>query len=619
MGADAVFGEGLQVKGKEMVCERFGYYMIKKHKLLGILLCLMLAVTMTGGCASNTQNPEMNKDSAGNKAKDSGKEGKAKYKEFITVDVFDSQSNYQGIQSGWFAKIIKDKFNMELNIIAPNVAGGGETLLQTRSAAGNLGDLILTSAAGGKLQDLVTAGLIIDMTEFMEGKKNLSKYQAAIEYTNKTLAKEEGIWAIPSEISERPADTNLGGTVLNFGTYIRWDLYKQLGYPKMKTLEDLLPVMKEMQDIAGVSDSGKKIYAFSLFKDWDSEYLGAANQIPYMYGYAPIGYAYAKADDSEEPQSALAEDSLYIRGLKFFFQANQMGLLDPESTTQNFDALSKKYKDGAVLWSPWPWQSSGYNTADHTSSGKAFNTAAVEDFQLYDWGCYTKGNPYNSIMIGSKAKDPQRLMDFIDWLYSPEGLTVAYSGSLSGIKGLMWDVEGGKPVLTDFGYKCLTNGDKTLMPEEYGGGTYLDGIERLNFKAVSDGEINPETGYPYNYLMWDDYLSLTLTDMERDWQTHMKAKNAAEYFYKNKQAVISVGSGYAVSAEDPDITTIRAQIRSTIVEYSWKSVFAKDEGEFTRLIQEMTDIAMGLGYEKVLNIDLQNAEQQKQARAAIDK
>ena len=32
-------------------------------------------------------------------------------------------------------RIVKDKFNMELNIIAPNVAGGGDTLFQTRSAA----------------------------------------------------------------------------------------------------------------------------------------------------------------------------------------------------------------------------------------------------------------------------------------------------------------------------------------------------------------------------------------------------------------------------------------------------------------------------------------------------
>ena len=31
----------------------------------------------------------------------------SKYEEFLTVDVFDSQANYQGIQSGWFAKIVK--------------------------------------------------------------------------------------------------------------------------------------------------------------------------------------------------------------------------------------------------------------------------------------------------------------------------------------------------------------------------------------------------------------------------------------------------------------------------------------------------------------------------------
>ena len=50
------------------------------------------------------------------------------YEDFLTIDVYDSQANFQGIQSGWFAKVVKDKFNMELNIIAPNVAGGGDTL-----------------------------------------------------------------------------------------------------------------------------------------------------------------------------------------------------------------------------------------------------------------------------------------------------------------------------------------------------------------------------------------------------------------------------------------------------------------------------------------------------------
>ena len=49
-------------------------------------------------------------------------DGESKYEDTITVDVFASEANYQGMQSGWYAKLVKDKFNMELNIIAPNVA-----------------------------------------------------------------------------------------------------------------------------------------------------------------------------------------------------------------------------------------------------------------------------------------------------------------------------------------------------------------------------------------------------------------------------------------------------------------------------------------------------------------
>lgn len=83
------------------------------------------------------------------------------YDEYIVVDVFDNPANYQGIQSGWFGKLVKDKFNMELNIIAPNIAGGGDTLREVRLAAGNLGDLIISSGENGLLQNMVKPGCFI--------------------------------------------------------------------------------------------------------------------------------------------------------------------------------------------------------------------------------------------------------------------------------------------------------------------------------------------------------------------------------------------------------------------------------------------------------------------------
>ena len=71
----------------------------------------------------------------------------ADYPQEITVDVFDSLSNYQGIQSGWFAKTVHDKFNMKLNIIAPNRSYNGAVLQDVRAASGNLGDLVICAEA----------------------------------------------------------------------------------------------------------------------------------------------------------------------------------------------------------------------------------------------------------------------------------------------------------------------------------------------------------------------------------------------------------------------------------------------------------------------------------------
>ncbi len=92
-----------------------------KKKLVSMILCAAMAVSMVTGCGA--EKSEAVPEAQGQQAAESVSGENSKYEEFLTVDVFDSQANYQGIQSGWFAKIVKDKFNMELNIIAPNVAG----------------------------------------------------------------------------------------------------------------------------------------------------------------------------------------------------------------------------------------------------------------------------------------------------------------------------------------------------------------------------------------------------------------------------------------------------------------------------------------------------------------
>ncbi|TAH64597.1 MAG: extracellular solute-binding protein [Anaerolineaceae bacterium] len=580
-----------------------------KRKLTSLFLCLILLTSLLAGCVG--KNERENNSLTNGQTKDYiNSSGVDKYPRFITVDLFNSYSNYQGIQGGWFGHVIKERFNMELNIIAPNASGSGDTLYQTRSAAGNIGDLIIFNLEGGKLQELVSAGLVLDMSPYIKKSKNLETYKRAIDTTNKKLVSETGTWAIPSEVTVQSSTDMINTVSLNSGIYIRWDLYKQLGYPKMATFEDLLPVMKDMQDIAGTSDSGKKVYAFSLFKDWDVAIIQAGQQLPANYGWGMEGFVLQKADDSEDPIDFLAENSPYIRGLRFFYQANQMGLLDPESRTQNWNTLYGKYEDGSVLYSPWPWLGKvAYNTSVHTEEGKGFHTAAIDDLTIREWGCYENGNPEYGIMVGSRAQDSQRMVDFIDWLYSPEGIQM----SQFAIVDEMYELENGLPVLTELGKEVFLEGDAD-MPDNYNGGSYKDGRSQLGFKIVSISEMNPATGYTYTQETWPSYIEVTSTSIDIDWQNHMGASNATEYWKKNNQICISPGTDYAAPPDSTDIATMRSQITEISKEYSWKAIYAKDDADFNAIIAEMRTIVEGLGYYDVVKVDMDNAAALKAAR-----
>lgn len=575
-----------------------------KKMVLSVILCITLLMSVLTGCKGEKENKTVSSSNS-------------KYKKFITVDVFDGLANYQGIQSGWFAKIVKDKFNMELNIIAKNVAGGGETLYQTRSAAGNLGELIVLGNTNGKLHDLVTSGLVMDCTDLMKDKDIMKNYGTAIEKMNQSLSK-EGIWAFPNTISSEPSTESSEGLEPTYGPYIRWDYYAELGYPKMATLDDFLDVLEDMQKLARKKEGNDKTYAISLFKDWDSSMMNNAKQFCCLYGYDEREFVLAKADGSDY-SSIIDTDSIYIKALKFLYEANQRGLVDPDSTTQNIDTLGDKYVKGNVLYSPWPWMAqSKFNTEENKKAGKGYMLAPIDDMQIFSYGNCPEGKTDIVIAIGNNAKDPQRLADFIDWLYSPEGVELNVSGA-AGIEGLTWEKgEDGKAVLTEFGKSALPS-HEVDVPKEYGGGNWEDGISALNFKPINLGDLNPSIGEPYDYQLWKTTIADNVNPLIDDWRTHNKADTTMELLKKNNLIIVAPGSNYATPEEDSNITTIRGQCKATIVENSWKMIFAKDEKEFTSLLNSMQTTAKGLGYDEVLKVDMKNAKDQNAAREASAK
>ena len=538
-----------------------------------------------------------------------------KWDKEITIDVFDGLANYMGVQQGWFAKIVKDKFNMKLNIIAPNVAGGGDTLYNTRVAAGDLGDLIITDK-GEKLDELIEGGLVQDSSNYYPAMDNAAEFDAAVEKLNDG---KDGIYGFPSAVSSLKPTEPSEGLNPTFGPYVRWDYYKELGYPEIGTLEDLLPVLADMQAAHPTADNGQPTYAFSLFKDWDGNMMVTAKQPACFYGYDEIGFVLAKADGSDY-QSILDPDGEYIRNLKLYFDANQLGLVDPESTTQNYDTLFSKFQNGQVLFSWWPWLGqSAYNTEENMAAGKGFEMAPLQDQNIFSYGAEAYGGK-QVFAIGSKADDPERIAAFVDWLYSAEGAYAnsSQTGASAGPQGLTWEVnDAGEPELTDFGNEVFLQGGATV-PEEWGGGEYADGVSALNLSAVLPIDTDTETGLPYSYTFWPTYQAAIANPLTEDWSAKMgDVTSTMEYLQTNDQVLVAPGASYAAPADDSEIETLRNQVKEIIKQYSWQMVFAESEAQFESLRDELIETANGLGYEQVLEFDMDNAKSQNDARVAV--
>ena len=90
-----------------------------------------------------------------------------------------------------------------------------------------------------------------------------------------------------------------------------------------------------------------------------------------------------------------------------------------------------------------------------------------------------------------------------------------------------------------------------------------------------------------------------------------------DYLTSHDQILVAPGSGYAVPEEDSQISTLRGQCKASIVDYSWKMVFASNEDEFNSLLAEMQDTLEGLDYQTVLDYDMECAKAQNDARVAV--
>ena len=561
--------------------------------MVGIMICGLFA-----GCGGGGGSADNGKDDP------------------ITITIFSELANFNGQQTGWVAQMLLEKFNVIVNIV-PGAAG----VYETRMEEGFLGDIIVFGGDGENYTRAIEAGMLYDWN-YDDLLKDYGPYiyenmqdalgKNAKLTANVTATKDEAgnILELGEEICYGFGH-GVAGSSENHQSFfytwdVRWDLYKQLGYPEVKNMDDLLQLMIDMKEICPTDDNGNETYAVSLWPDWDGD------MVMYVKAFATAYYGYDEHGvglydpSTGNYHDALEQNGPYLTALKFFNKLYQNGLLDPNSMSQTYDNMYEKVQAGGVFFSIFNYSGSlGYNSEEHLAAGKYMGSMVPTEARPLVYGMSTTGG--NRIWaIGSNTAYPEKCMEIINWLCTPEGVMIYNYGP----KGLCWDYdEEGYAYLTEFG-KTVRGDRSTQMIGEYEGtGDFNSGCFQVNNTTWSIDAVNPDSkvGETFNYETWRSYLDSEPSIMEKDWRTHTGVTTIQEYM-EGTNYMLAPDGGYVMSSRSGDFKTTWSAVTDVIVTYSWQAIYAKSDGEFMYIVNQMISQANAYGYAECVEWSRNEAE-----------
>jgi len=592
---------------------------MKLKKVVSLLVASTMIMATLAGCGSSAGGAAPAADNGSAAATDSSAASTdsaaadttaASSGDVMSIEVYDAAANFQGLQTGWFDKVVKDRFNIDLNIIAPQVAG--DAIYQTRTSSGNLGDIVLLDSVD--FADCVKEGLIKDITADIANYPNLNAYMDQIKVYNSGLEGNNGeIYGIPTQMMNT-SPTSYSQDVIYSSPLLRWDLYKEIGSPDIKDLDGLVDALGQMQAAHPTNDAGDPCYAVSLWPDWDGNdnMMGIANvvQLTTWYGEKIKDSAILKAD-GKTFVPLTDKTASYYKILKFLNKLNKAGLVDPDSGTQDWNAACAKMGAGQVYMFWYSWQVGFWNSQDRLNDGTAMIFIPVADQNYYaDADAYYGSGRVFGVGSGVDDAKYKTIMEFLDWYASPEGLEFQHAG----IKDFNYTV-GADGKFTAINDNALM--DNLPVPEEYGGAGYSDGNNQINEWIVSANSVDPNTGETYAKDYWSSWKESTKTQMKKEWAEKFGAEEPAEWMKKNNKLVISPNVAVSLISDTADISVIRNQCEETLEDYSWQMIFADSDAAFDSMWDEMTATMDGNGYQDLYKFDCEKWQPQIDAKNAL--
>lgn len=468
-----------------------------------MLLTALLATACSGGATTNTAATDTGSAETGSESGELTT---------LRVLVMEPGTTWNSHQDSDVMKEIAAKVGVKVEYVEAD-----ENKFNVLLAGGDLPDIVRADPIKYQKQ-LIEGGLIVPMDDMLaeHGKDISANIPTVVDYSKKNWSNgTDSLYFLPPQVQPKPGSTVQPITI---GPTIRWDWYKEIGAPELNTMDDLLDAVEQIVAKHPTTDDGKPVYGVSMWQDWGI----------WPYLIPPITFTEIAGTTSDLTAASVGtsdfisvltdESSNFWTAMDFYNDAYRRGLLDPDSLTMKNNDYMAKATSGQIVVGPATWAMGDFN-AQHTEDGTGYIVVPAGKLawtgQVNPIGWSDK-----SYSISKSSKNPEKAMEFLNYIYSYEGARTMYNG----IEGTHWTMEDGVPKLTA----------ETLALKAKGGAEYEASGLSLDRNIIGLGGdfVDPNDGQPINLFTSEEALEQSATVLEKDFAEHYGAKYSGQVFQK---------------------------------------------------------------------------------------
>jgi putative aldouronate transport system substrate-binding protein len=394
----------------------------KKRWLASTLSLIMVLALVLTACSGKKEAGNSNSGASGSSptsnSSDSGGDSGGAAQDKVTFTMFVAVQGEKDVNTN--ETVIGKKLEEQtgVNFKIEHLVGDLQTKIGTMIASNDYPDVLVPDDG---IENVIEAGGFIDLTPYIDNDKypNIKKVYGP--YKNLMKWDDGKIYIFPfsTVVGEFVPDPNIGQGAF----WVQRRVLEWAGYPKIKTVDEYFKVL---EDFINAHPDEDLIGFVTLTDDW--RFFATTNVPNHLAGYPNDGEV--MVDMQTHEAKIYAGTEWEYRWFKKLNEINAKGMFDKQSFVDNYDQYIAKLTSHKVLgFFDYGWQVGTANNAlrdaalaDPSLDGyRYFPLPVVFDENIKDQYIDPPGYVANrGFGITSSAKDPERIIAFIDTLLSEE-------------------------------------------------------------------------------------------------------------------------------------------------------------------------------------------------------